>query len=155
VTINRRASIDLIADASMFSKTKYYPATISTCSPSNILFMHKNELLKLFSVDQNILYNFLESVSNRTLALNYKIEILSLNYIQERIAHFLIREYENNNNSSVITLPFSKKTLAEHLNVSRPSLSRELKQLEAEGLISFNKQSIKIRDLEGLKKLLY
>jgi len=40
------------------------------------------------------------------------------------------------------------------MNVSRTSLSRELRKLEIDGVISFNKRKIKINDMESLKKIL-
>lgn len=154
VTVTTRSNFDLLADASMFAKTIYYPSTISACKTSRILFIPKSELLKLFALDQTIVFNFLESVSNRILALNRKIETLSLTSIQEKIAYFLLTEHEHKG-SMILTLPFSKKSWAEHLNVSRPSLSRELKQLETAGLLSVDKRTIEIKDLEKLKELLF
>ncbi|AOY74511.1 Crp/Fnr family transcriptional regulator [Clostridium formicaceticum] len=153
VTLNRRTTSDLIAEASLFSKTKHYPSTISACTTCQILFIHKDELLKLFLMDKDIMSCFLESVSNRVLALNRKIEILSLTSIAEKIAYFLIHAHHDDDNNT-ITLPFSKKAWAEHMNVSRPSLLRELKKLEMDGLISIAKREIKIKDFEGLKEIL-
>jgi CRP-like cAMP-binding protein len=154
VTVTTRSNFDLLADASMFAKTTYYPSTISACKTSRILLIPKRELLTLFALDQAIVFNFLESVSNRILALNQKIETLSLTSIQEKIAYFLLTEYENKG-STILTLPFSKKSWAEHLNVSRPSLSRELKQLETAGLLSVDKRTIEIKHPEKLKELLF
>jgi CRP-like cAMP-binding protein len=153
VTVTSRGSFDLLADAAMFAETHYYPATISTCKISKIFLLPKTELLKLFSLDQAVMLNFLCSVSNRIFVLNRKIELLSLNSIQTKIAHFLISESESRGSDS-IQLPFSKKSWAEHINVSRTSLSRELRQLEREGLIAFDKRSIKIQDIEKLKRIL-
>jgi CRP-like cAMP-binding protein len=153
VTVTSRGSFDLLADAAMFAETHYYPATISACKSSKIFLLPKTELLKLFSLDQAVMLNFLCSVSNRIFVLNRKIELLSLNSIQTKIAHFLISESEIHS-SNIIQLPFSKKSWAEHINVSRTSLSRELRQLEKEGLITFNKRSIKIQDIEKLKRIL-
>lgn len=153
VTITTRDIGDLIADASIFSKAQYYPSTIYTCVSSKILFISKTELLKLFSLDEDIIINFLESVSNRALTLNQKIEILSLNSIKERIAFFLLKEYTHNK-SYKITLPFSKKIWAEYMNVSRSSLSRELKELCIKDILSFKERTITIINLDALKEIL-
>lgn len=153
ITVTTRGQFDLLADAAMFAETQYYPGTIFARKPSKIFLLHRSELLRLFTLDQIIMLNFLCSVSNRMLALNQKIEILSLSSIQSKIAHFLIAAGEASA-SKVITLPFSKKVWAEHLNVSRTSLSRELRQLETAGLISFDKRIIQIHQLARLKELL-
>ena len=153
ITVTTRRQFDLLADAAMFAETQYYPGTIFACKPSRIFLLHRNELLQLFTLDQTTMLNFLCSVSNRMLVLNQKIEILSLSSIQSKIGHFLITESESRR-SAVITLPFSKKAWAEHLNVSRTSLSRELRQLEAAKFISFHNRTIRINQLSKLKELL-
>lgn len=153
VTVTTRKPGDLLADAAMFAKAKYYPGTLFAAKPSKIFLLHRNELLRLFTLDQTTMLNFLCSVSNRMLALNQKIEILSLSSIQSKIAHFLITESEALG-SSVISLPFSKKAWAEHLNVSRTSLSRELRQLELANLLTFHNRIIRINQPAKLKELL-
>ena len=153
ITVTTRGQFDLLADAAMFAGTQYYPGTLFACKPSRIFLLHRKDLLQLFTLDQAIMLNFLCSVSNRMLALNQKIEILSLSSIQSKIAHFLITESQTRR-SKVITLPFSKKAWAEHLNVSRTSLSRELKQLAAADLISFHNRTIHINQLDKLNELL-
>jgi CRP-like cAMP-binding protein len=158
VIVTRKTAPDLFAEPSLFSKSKHYPETICACKPCKILFIHKNELLKLFTIDQTIILNFLKSVSESMLVLKHKIGILSLNSIQEKIAGFLIHEYRHegpNENSRLITLPFSKKAWAEYMNVSRTSLSRELKNMEIAGVISVIKGKIKIVNFAKLEKILF
>ncbi|AOT69010.1 Crp/Fnr family transcriptional regulator [Geosporobacter ferrireducens] len=152
ITVNRRYSYDLIADASLFANIDCYPSTISTCENSHIFLINKCSLLKLFSKDEKIMSKFLESVSNRVLALNNTIEILSLNSVPSKIAYFLILE-QKKQKSNTIKLKFTKKSLAEHINVSRPTLSRELKNLQLQGIISFHKRIIEIHSLEKLEAL--
>jgi CRP-like cAMP-binding protein len=152
ITVNRRFPYDLIADASIFANIECYPSTITTCENSHILLINKDNLLKLFSKDEQIISKFLESVANRVLALNNTIEILSLNSVPAKIAYFLIIE-QKKQRSNVIQLKFTKKSLAEHLNVSRPTLSRELKNMQLVGILSFHKRIIEIHNLEKLEEL--
>lgn len=153
ITVTTRGKFDLLADAAMFGGTQYYPGTIFASKSSKIFLLHKKDLLELFTLDQTIMLNFLCSVSKRMLALNQKIEILSLSSIQSKIAHYLITESQSRR-SVVITLPFSKKAWAEHLNVSRTSLSRELRRLESANFISFSNRTIQINQLAKLNELL-
>lgn len=154
VIVARKEKYDLIAEPSIFAKIKYYPTTVSVSKPCKILLIHKNELMKLFLMDENIMRNFLESVSNSMLVLKYKIEILSLNSIQERIVSFLIHACRDTH-SNVITLPFSKKAWAEYMNVSRTSLSRELRKLEIDEILSFDNRTIEIKNLDKLEEILF
>lgn len=157
VIIERKKSPDLIAEPSIFSSYQYYPSTAVVYKSCKILFIHKTELQKLFTLDMDFMLNFLESVSNSTLILKHKIGILSLDSIQEKIAGFLVHYRKQNceaNGSDIITLPFSKKAWAEYMNVSRTSLSRELRKLETEGIISFDKRVIKIKSWDRLERIL-
>lgn len=156
VIIQRKKSPDLIAESSIFSRLEHYPSTVCACKPCQILFLLKTELLELFTLDKDFMLNFLESVSNSTLILKHKIGILSLDSIQEKIAGFLIHDNKHNSkadNLNIITLPFSKKAWAEYMDVSRTSLSRELKKLETAGIISFDRRTIEIKNLERLEKI--
>lgn len=153
VIIERKRESDMIAEASMFSRLDYYSDTIVACKPCEIMLITQSDLLALFRLDHTILLNFLEHVSNSTLILKNKIGILSLDSIRAKIAGYLIYDYKMNG-SHVISLPFSKKEWAEYMDVSRTSLSRELRGLEFEGILSFDKRTIVIKELNRLEKIL-
>ena len=74
VIIERKTNADMIAEASMFSRLDYYSDTIVACRPCEVLLITKNDLLRLFELDNTILLNFLEHVSNSTLVLKIKLE---------------------------------------------------------------------------------
>lgn len=152
ITVSRRFPYDLIADASIFAAIDCYPSTVSACENSHVWLINKTELLKLFARDNMLMLKFLESVSNRALALSNAIELFSLRSVGAKIAHFLTME-QGRQKSSTITLLFSKKSLAEQLNVSRPTLSRELKKMQRGGIISCNKRTISILDQSKLLEL--
>ena len=46
----------------------------------------------------------------------------------------------------------SKKSLSEYFGVQRPSLSRELINMKKDNLIDYDKNIIKILDLDGLQQ---
>jgi DNA-binding transcriptional regulator LsrR (DeoR family) len=48
-------------------------------------------------------------------------------------------------------LPLKRNELADFLNVSRPSMSREMCAMRDEGIIEFHLSTFKIKDLEALK----
>lgn len=45
-----------------------------------------------------------------------------------------------------------KKLKADFLNVSRPSMSREICQMRDEGIIDFHLSAFRIKDMEALKR---
>ncbi|WDV45192.1 Crp/Fnr family transcriptional regulator [Clostridiaceae bacterium M8S5] len=153
IILDRKVRFDLIAEPSIFSTHQYYPSTACVNKSCEILFLNKANLQKLFTLNNTFMLNYIQSISNLTLDLKHKIGILSLNSIKEKIAGYLIHDFKVNN-SKTITLPFSKKAWSEYMDVSRTSLSRELKKLQTEGIISFNRRKINILDLKRLEKIL-
>lgn len=153
IILDRKKRFDSIAEPSIFSTHQYYPATACVHKSCNILFINKDNIKVLFTLNNTFMLNYLESVSNLALNLKHKIGILSLDSIKGKIAGYLIHDFKINN-SRIITLPFSKKAWAEYMDVSRTSLSRELKNLQSEKILSFNKRKIKILDLKKLKEIL-
>jgi CRP-like cAMP-binding protein len=157
VLIERKRTSDLIGESSIFSGYEYYPDNICACKPAKVLFVPKQDLLRLFELDDQFLFSYLEAVSKSTLMLKYKIGILSLDSIQEKIAGYLLHSLQPENRSGgtdAVMLPFSKRAWAEYLDVSRTSLSRELRKLENAGIISFEKRAITIRDIDRLGKII-
>ena len=94
----------------------------------------------------------LQIVSNRALLLNKKVEYHSLKTLRSKIATYLLDEYKKNGQST-FQLMLNRNDLADFINVSRPSLSRELSKMRDEGFIDFFSTAIKIKDLAGLKGL--
>lgn len=56
---------------------------------------------------------------------------------------------------NTVVLPFTKTTWAEYLNVSRTSLSRELKNLCEQNVIKMNGSNIVLTQRELLESLLW
>ena len=75
---------------------------------------------------------------------------LQLKTIRGKISKFLLEESDKIN-STTFSLNFNRQKMAEFLNVSRPSLSRELSRLKAEGIIDFYKETMKILDKKALE----
>ena len=57
---------------------------------------------------------------------------------------------EDNN----VILAMSRENMADYLNVARPSLSRELANMNAEGLIEVKGRQIKVLEPEELEMML-
>ena len=157
VIIERKQAFEMIGDSSIFSHYEYCPDTVCACKPTKILFVSKADLLQLFQADQSLMLNYLESTSNSTLLLKHKIGLLSLDSIQEKIAGYLVYSLQDNDafcRTNTISLPFSKKAWAEYMDVSRTSLSRELRKLETEGILTFEKRTITVVDFNRLNRIL-
>lgn len=153
VTINHFETGNIFGEALVFSGEHTYPATIVSTSTSSIMFISRDNILRLMTLDTRVLNNFMEVLSNRILMLNERITNLSFDTLRKKIANIILLEY-NKQKSIYITLPYSRKKMAEMLNIPRPSLSRELMKMKEDHLIDFYKNKVKIVDLKGLENTL-
>jgi CRP-like cAMP-binding protein len=94
----------------------------------------------------------LRIVSDRALFLNKKLEYLSIKNMRGKICAFLLEQY-NRCGTTTFLLPLKRNEMADYLNVARPSLSREMGRMKEEGLIDFHKASMKLKDLEALRRM--
>lgn len=81
--------------------------------------------------------------------LNKKNEFLSKRSIRDKLASYLLSEAEING-SLTFEIRLNRHELADFLCVDRSALSRELGNLRDEGIVSFNKNSFTITDLDSL-----
>ena len=153
VTVLNLTTPKVFGEFIIFSKKQLYPVDIIAAENCQVLLISKQNLLKLLTSDTQMLSCFLESAANRLLVLHEKIEILSLGSISKKIAYFLLKELTRQKSTVVVKLPFSKTAWAEQMNISRPALSRELRKLSLSGLLSFDKKTVTIKDIDGLQQL--
>ena len=154
VTIARFGEYESIAEAAIFASPNVHHANIVVTEESDILFISREDLLTLFSRDSSLTEKLLHIFANRIILLNRKIEMLSLGSARQRIAHFFLKEMKKQQSRKQIILPFSKKILAEHINMTRPSLSRELGKMCDAGWISMSGRKITIHNLSALEGVL-
>ncbi len=154
ISILNKKKGDLFGEGSVFSKAITYPCNIFTTTKSTILLISKKNMLNLIAKDTTLLNNFLSSFANRVLLLNLKTELLSYSSIQQKIAFSLLYLMDEHKVDNVVVLPYSKKVWSEHLNVSRPSLFRELKTLCNKKIIHIENRTITILMENDLIELL-
>ena len=123
----------------LFSSNSKYLGTGIVQKQSKVIYFTKNNILEAFK-DQTFLSNYLELISNSSLKLQNKIKVLSQKTIREKILFILYQNYQINNSNKYYIK--SKEHLANFLNVTRPSLSRELIFLQEEGIIEFTRHYI-------------
>lgn len=146
---------ELFGEAAIFSDTKTYPCNVIASKNSKILIFSKESVLKLLSLDMILLNNLLSALANKALYLNNKTELLCFISIKQKIAHSLLHDFSMSEDKKTVCLPFSKKIWSETINVSRPSLYRELKLLEDQKIIKLvNNNSIEIIDIEKLNSII-
>ncbi|MHB1153761.1 MAG: Crp/Fnr family transcriptional regulator [Eubacteriales bacterium] len=143
LTISEFYSGDILGGNLLFSKDPYYPMTVTSVLPSDILEIDKELLFELFCKNSAFLKSFLEFVSDHAFILGDKIKHYVNKTIRESILSYLDYEIKKQN-SQTIKLSLTKKALAEKIGVQRTSLSRELKKMKEDGLIQYDADSIEL-----------
>lgn len=142
---------DTFGGGLVFSNTPIYKFNFIAKTGCDILLIYKQSIFEVLLLDRIIMKNILQLLAKSTLILNEKLELFSYSSIQKKIACSLLYNTKNNN---PINLLYSKKAWAEHLNVSRSSLCRELKKLSDAGIIEINNKKIKILKRDNLEAIL-
>lgn len=100
-------------------------------------------------MDRKLLYNMLNVLAMKAYNLSNKVRLLGSSSLREKIALYLM---ENENDSGSVTMAISREEWADYMNVTRPSLSRELGNMVKEGLILISGKAIKILDHDRLEE---
>lgn len=153
ITMSKLGVGNIFGEVIIFSNRSTYPATIAASDNCKIMFISKDNILRLCSLNSNFLNNFMTLLSNKILMLNKKLRNISYKTIRQKIASYILDEYKSQQKLA-IKLNCTKKELAEQLGIPRPSLSRELINMKEECIIDFNRDNIVILSLESLDDIL-
>ena len=143
LTIREFSRGDIIGENLLFSENNFFPMTISTKEATEIMEINRDLVLKLCQADEGFLKNLLYSISEKALILSKKINLIALKSVRELILNYIKHEYILQK-SYTIMMKTTKKELAERLGIQRTSLSRELKKMKDEGLLTYDSKSITI-----------
>lgn len=125
----------------LFSRRNRYPMTITAKTTLEMLHLQRDGLIDLCLRDRSFLLIVLQNLSDRSVFLADRIKSMAARTIRQAIVEFLIHEYQRQG-SSCVTLPCSKRELAERLGIPRTSLSRELQKMRRDGLIDFDRSTV-------------
>ncbi len=141
----------MIAPAFLYGRRKSYPVNVIASVEVTLWQMHRDDFSKLLQKDIRLLNNFLNAISNRAQFLTEKIRFLSFPTLRAKLA-YLFLQYSAG--EPAFRLPMTHQQLSELFGVARPSLTREIRQMNNEGLIEADREMIKIPDHQRLKALL-
>lgn len=101
-------------------------------------------------IKNKIMTNLITILAEKAFFLNSKVRMLSSFSLRQKIATFIIQtEKENISNTGM-----TRQQMADFLATTRPSLSRELLNMEDSGLIELNGGEIIIKNREELENLM-
>lgn len=118
-------SCRIIADAEILS----IPANILSASAT------------LPAVQTKIVQNLLSILAHKAYFLNQKLLIFSSFTLRKKIAVYLLQQAHG---QPKITLTLNREAMAEYLAVPRPSLSRELMNMQKDKLLTISKDTVTV-----------
>ena len=109
----------------------------------NQIFTEKGDVLS-----RKLRENLLEVFAEKAYNMNQKLRILGSGTLRERIVRFLV---ECQDSEGAIHMSLSREEMADYLNITRPSLSRELGKMQEEGILELSRRQILVKDQEKLE----
>ena len=123
----------------VFSSHPYYRGNVVALTDCSVCIIDKDTLKNLLSQNEQFLEHYLNSQSDFTKRLNFKIKMLSIPSAKDRLLFAL----ENNPNN---TIHFKTVTaLAEYLGLARETTSRAITFLLNERLVKYSNKTITLK----------
>ena len=146
-------SSHLFAEGIVCTADRLSPVTAQAKEETNIMFIPYEKIIRSCgqscSYHIELIQNMMVVLGEKNINLNWKLELLTLKGMREKLASYLIKaSYENRSNT--FQIPLNRSELSDFLNVSRTSMCRELTRMKDDGLIDLYGRSFKILDKEGL-----
>ncbi len=156
MVLRKLRKCEVFGEVAVFAGKKKWPASVQASKDCEIAFLKsakiKGECPYLCPRHSQFIKNLLGLISKRAAFLNKKMDYLSIKSMRGKLAAFLWDEYRERETLS-FELRLNRQEMADYLNVSRPSMSRELGRMRDEGVIEFHKSFFEILDETALKSM--
>lgn len=101
---------------------------------------------------QAMITNVIAALSRQIYDLENNNSYITIKGMRQKIAHLVYDKYLESGALN-ISLGMDRNQMAAYLNVSRPSMSREMMRMRDEGIFDFWKDKIDIKDIQTLENL--
>lgn len=147
---------DLFGEALIFASEDFSPYDLISSGSSRALLIPYKIFSNMCSngcdYHNQLISNMLTILSNKIVMLNNKMSILNAETLKGRIAVYLLSLHKKAN-TMIFDMPMNRQELSEFLNVKRPSLSRELSNMQKDNIIEVYRSSVKILNMDKLRNL--
>lgn len=137
----------------LFGESNRFPVQATAREDISALVIPKQSVLKMLSMDERLLMNYLDISANFAARLSQKLHFMSFRTIRQKLAMYILN-LSQKNKSDEVELDRTKTALAEYFGVSRQSVERELSVMQLDGLIQIDKKIISIREKNKLVQLI-
>ena len=141
----------------VFASDKVLGFNVAAALDSTVLYITAESLVavgnKTEDIYSKLINNLLCALSDRISDLENNNGYITIKGMRKKIAKLIYDKYLAQQTLTV-DLGMNRNEMAKYLNVSRPSMSREMMRMrDNDGIFTFRKEIIVIKDLEALKKI--
>lgn len=142
---------DIFGEVYLFLRKESYDFyTIALTGDTAILNIPKNIYVESSGKDYYhcLVKNILEILSQKAYNLNQKLSIVTSGSLRQKISKLLLTAMDHDQR---VELGMKREQMADYLGVARPSLSRELANMQNENLIDIKGQIVEVLNVEALE----
>lgn len=146
---------ELFGEVFVFLDQREYDHYAQAVTPARVLQIPKDFLyhtyIDEYGYHSQMISNMLSILAQKAYFLNQKVQILSCTSLRQKISKIMLKNCQPDGK---VTLSMNREELADYLNTARPSLSRELMNMQEDGLIQIQKKEITIIDFDELQNII-
>jgi len=144
VEVVRLQSGDFVGEAVVLASAKFQ-AFAQTTEDTEVLFFSKRGFFEKLEKDPSLSRFFLVLLAKKCLVLNDRIESLGLRTVRQRLVQYLL-SHCSGEEDCLIELKIKKSDLARLLGTISETLSRNLREMQEDGLIEVKGKSILVKE---------
>jgi CRP-like cAMP-binding protein len=150
VEVVRLEEGDFLGEAVVFVSSAF-PFYAQAAKESALFYFDKKKILQKIDEDPAIARFFIQLLAHKCTVLNARIESLGIRTVRQRLAQYLLSRCSRERECTV-ELNVKKGELAKILGTISETLSRNLKQMQEEGIIAVSGSRITILDCAALRQ---
>ena len=152
--LHRLGAGNTFAEAAVLTMNAYPASAEATRDGTEILHVGAETFLRLFDQDRRLPRAMVAGLCTWLRRLLVRVEELSVTSAGARLARYLLDLPARDGADGLeVTLPITKRELAEQLAITPETLSRQLRRWRDEGLVATQRARIVLRDPPGLLRI--
>ncbi len=136
-----------------------HSATATSLTKVSLYLLYEDDFFKLMNAYSSFSLSLTSTLASRLRGMYDEAQILSYKDAQGRVAYVLLRLYHNGfiefTEDSLALIRLTHQDIASLAGTSRETVTRALKSLEGEGVITTRPKEVVINDPEGLEEILH
>lgn len=136
----------------LFGPNNRFPVEVTAREEVEALVIPQKSVLKMLQMNERLLLNFLNISAVYASMLSKKLHLMSFRTIRQKLSMYLLDLAKPD--KTIVELDRTQMALAEYFGVSRPSLAREMSNMQEEGLIEVNRKHITILQRNKLVQMI-